>query len=113
MPFTLDQILPWGRSFDEYVAMFALTAADMDKRILGCGDGPASFNSIMHNEGKSVVSVDPLYQFTKQEISRQVQEAYPTIMEQLLANQSAHVWKTIASPQHLGRIRMEATAIAP
>ena len=30
MPFTLDQILPWGRSFDEYVAVFALTADDLD-----------------------------------------------------------------------------------
>ena len=110
MPFTLDQILPWGRSFDEYVAIFGLTAADLDKRILGCGDGPASFNSIMHTKGKAVVSVDQLYQFTKEEIGRRVQEAYPTIMEQLLANQAAYVWTTIASPQHLGHIRMAAMA---
>ena len=110
VPFTLDQILPWGRSFDEYVDMFALTVADLNRRILGCGDGPASFNSIMHTKGKIVMSVDPLYQVTKQEISRRVQEAYPTIMEQLLANQAAYVWTTITSPQHLGRIRMDTMA---
>ena len=110
MPFTLYQILPWGRSFDEYVAMFGLTAADLDNRILGCGDGPASFNSIMHKRGKAVVSVDPLYQFTKEEIGRRVQEAYPTIMEQLVANQAAYVWTTITSPHYLGRIRMAAMA---
>ena len=110
MPFTLDQIVPWGRSFDEYVSMFALTAADLDKRILGCGDGPASFNAAMHRMGKAVVSVDPLYQFTREEINGRVQEAYPTIMEQLLANQAAYVWTTITSPQHLGRIRMDAMA---
>ena len=44
MPFTLDQILPWGRSFDEYVGMFGLTAADLDNHpnILGqvLKDGP-------------------------------------------------------------------------
>jgi hypothetical protein len=45
MPFTLDQIVPWGRSFDEYVRMFSLTPDDLDKNILGCGDGPASFNA--------------------------------------------------------------------
>jgi SAM-dependent methyltransferase len=108
MPFTLAQILPWGRSFAEYVAMFGLTAADLDKRILGCGDGPASFNAAMYKKGKAVVSVDPLYEFSKDEISRRVQVACPTIIEQVLANQSAYVWTTITSPQHLGRIRMEA-----
>jgi hypothetical protein len=110
VPFTLDQILPWGRSFDEYVAMFGLTAADLDKQILGCGDGPASFNAAMHKKGKAVVSADPLYQFSKEEISRRVHEAYPTIIEQLLANRAAYVWTTITSPQHLGRIRMDAMA---
>jgi hypothetical protein len=39
--FTLDQVVPWGRSFDEYQRMFALTGADLGL-ILGCGDGPAA-----------------------------------------------------------------------
>lgn len=108
MAFTLDRIVPWGRSFDEYLRMFALTKADLGKRILGCGDGPASFNATMRRQGKFVVSVDPLYQFSAAEIQGRVQEAYCTIMEQLIANQSAYVWTTIASPQDLGRIRMEA-----
>ena len=64
----------------------------------------------MHTKGKAVVSVDPLYQFSKEEIGRRVQDAYPTIMEQLLANQAAYVWATIASPQYLRRIRMAAMA---
>jgi hypothetical protein len=110
MPFTLDHILPWGRSFDEYVAMFGLTTADLDKRILGCGDGPASFNAAMHKKGKPIVSVDPLYQFSKEEISRRVQAAYPAIIEQLLASQGTYVWTTITSPQHLGRIRIAAVS---
>ncbi len=52
MPFTLDQIVPWGRSFDEYLKMFSLN--------------------------------------------------------QLLAHQASYVWATITSPEHLGRVRMEA-----
>jgi hypothetical protein len=35
MAFTLDSVVPWGRSFEEYVAMFALTDGDLSCRILG------------------------------------------------------------------------------
>jgi SAM-dependent methyltransferase len=107
MAFTLDQIVPWGRSFKEYVRMFSLTDTDLEKRILGCGDGPASFNAAMRRQGRKVVSVDPLYQFSGEQIRGRVQEAYRTIMEQLEANQSAYVWTTVASPQDLGRIRLK------
>ena len=46
MSFSLKQIVPWGRSFAEYVAMFALSGDDLGKRILGCGDGPAAFDRL-------------------------------------------------------------------
>ena len=39
----LDHVVPFGRSFDEYQKMFDLTEYDLSKRILGVGDGPASF----------------------------------------------------------------------
>ena len=42
MSFTLEKVVPWGRSFDEYTAMFSLTETELEKHILGCGDGPAS-----------------------------------------------------------------------
>jgi hypothetical protein len=108
MPITLDQIIPWGRSFSEYVGMFSLTAADLEGQILGCGDGPASFNAAMYLQGRKVVSVDPLYQFTPEQIRVRVRDAYETIVKQLAANQSAYVWTTIHSPQDLGRVRLEA-----
>lgn len=57
MGFTLDQVVPWGRSYEEYLAMFALTEADLHKRILGCGDGPASFNAELTKRGGKVISV--------------------------------------------------------
>jgi hypothetical protein len=31
MAFTLDQVVPWGRSFDEYVAMFSLSVEDLSQ----------------------------------------------------------------------------------
>jgi hypothetical protein len=45
MAIQYPDIKPWGRSFDEYVRMFSLTHADIKRQILGCGDGPASFNA--------------------------------------------------------------------
>ena len=38
MTLKYDEIVPWGRSFDEYVAMFSLTKADLAEGILGCAD---------------------------------------------------------------------------
>jgi hypothetical protein len=58
---TIDNIYPWGRSFDEYRKMFTLTDEDLNLKILGCADGPASFNAEMRQRGKEVVSCDPLY----------------------------------------------------
>src|SRR5262245_8544638 len=65
---TLDQVLPWGRSFDEYCRMFALTDADLSGRILGCGDGPANFNAIATRRGLKVVSCDPVYRWNADDI---------------------------------------------
>jgi hypothetical protein len=39
--FTLETVVPWGRSFDEYRRMFALSDDALQGRILGCADGPA------------------------------------------------------------------------
>lgn len=108
MVFTLDRVVPWGRPFGEYARIFSLTARDLERRILGCGDGPAAFNAAMRKRGKFVVSVDPIYQFTGAEIRRRVEEVYPQMMEQLLAHRDTYNFTDIASPEHLGQIRLGA-----
>ena len=57
---TINDAYPWGRSFDEYRRMFGLTEKDFAGRIIGCADGPASFNAEMYRRGRNVVSCDPL-----------------------------------------------------
>ena len=49
----LEKIVPFGRSLDEYKSMFALSDSDSNKKIIGVGDGPASFNAEMFALGKS------------------------------------------------------------
>ena len=51
MPFTIDGVVPWGRTMDEYCGMFDLGERELRGRILGCGDGPASFNAEMTAQG--------------------------------------------------------------
>jgi hypothetical protein len=108
MGFTLNQVIPWGRSFAEYVAMFALSTEDLGQKILGCGDGPASFNADLTRQGGNVISVDPLYQFSAPEIRNRIDAVYPQVMEQVRLNQGDFVWTQIKTVEELGQIRMAA-----
>ena len=107
--FTLDTVVPWGRSFAEYERMFALTEADLARPILGCGDGPASFNAELTRRGGRVVSCDPLYEFTRQQIAQRLDETYDTVLDQTRRNADEFVWGgDIQTPDDLGRVRMAA-----
>lgn len=108
MGFKLENIVPWGRSFDEYIAMFFLSNADLRKRILGCGDGPASFNAVLARQGGRIVSVDPLYRFSAKEIRKRINETYAEVIEQTRRNKHEFIWTRIKSVEELGRLRMEA-----
>ena len=108
MPFTVDGVVPWGRTMAEYCGMFDLGEWDLRGRILGCGDGPASFNAEMSAQGYRVVSVDPLYAFPAAAIEQRVEETYDIIMEQLARNRDDFVWTYVPSLPALGQRRMGA-----
>lgn len=108
MGFTLDKVLPWGRSHEEYVSMFGITEADLGLRILGCGDGPAAFNSVLTQRGGNIVSVDPVYVFDAEQIRARISETYETVMTQMHKNHCDYVWGVIPSVEQLGSLRMSA-----
>lgn len=108
MSLKYDEIVPWGRNFDEYRRMFALSPADLKKRILGCGDGPASFNVIGNAHGGDIVSVDPLYAFSKEQIEQRIAATYDIVIEQTRNNQEKFRWNHFSSVEELGRVRMAA-----
>lgn len=83
MALHLADMIPWGRTFEEYTAMFALDRADRSRSILGCGDGPASFNAEALRHNVKVVSADPLYEFSVAQIREWIAEAAPTVAAQL------------------------------
>ncbi len=108
MSFSYEEIVPWGRSYAEYVKMLNLSDNDLKQKILGCGDGPANFNAEMFKNGNAVVSCDPIYQFTGERIKSRIDATYQNVIAQTTANQNDFIWKDIASPDELGRIRMDA-----
>ena len=108
MAFQLSDVIPWGRSFEDYLEMFALTPEDLELSILDCAGGPASFNAEMKRRGYRVISCDPVYQFSAAKINQRIQKTYSTVIEQLHQNKEIYVWQNIKSPEHLGELRMAA-----
>ncbi len=107
--FTLSQVVPWGRSFDEYQRMFALTAGDLERRIVCCADGPAAFNAEATRRGHRVVSCDPLYQFGRLDIRERIDATYDEVLAQTRANADEFVWSDeLPDAESLGRVRMGA-----
>jgi hypothetical protein len=111
VPFQLDSVVPWGRRFEEYRAMFALSDEDLERRILGCGDGPASFNAEATALGVDVVSIDPIYRFTEAEIRAQVDLVFEEMIAETARNADEFVWgRAIADLddlRHKRRLAME------
>ena len=108
MTFRYEEAVPWGRSFDEYRRMFNLSAEELNLKIIGCADGPASFNVHMARRGHRMVSCDPLYQFTADQINRRIEATYQNVIEQTRANQTHFVWESIRSIDELGVVRLSA-----
>ncbi len=108
MAFKLNSVVPWGRTLDEYRRMFLLTDDDMSKRIIGFGDGPASFNCEATKLGFSVTSVDPIYQFSAEQLRRRIDEVCVTVIQQMRENMENYVWTQIRSLEELENLRMTA-----
>lgn len=88
--------------------MFALSREDLDLRIVGCGDGPASFNAEATRRGVRVVSCDPIYRFGADEIRDKIEETGKEILSQTRRNADQFVWTTIRSIDELREARMKA-----
>lgn len=104
----LEEVVPWGRNITEYRSMFNLSATDLNTKMLGCGDGPASFNAEMTQLGYSVVSIDPIYQFSANQIEQRVRATYEPVISQVQQNASNYVWKNFQDADELGRARLKS-----
>ncbi|MFY8147961.1 MAG: SAM-dependent methyltransferase [Prochlorococcaceae cyanobacterium] len=88
--------------------MFKLAEADLQGRILGCGDGPAAFNAEATRRGVEVVSCDPIYRFAAAELRSRIEQTREQVLEQARSNRQDFLWDRISSVEELERIRMAA-----
>jgi len=108
MGFALEDAVAWGRSFDEYRAMFSLGEAELDSRIVGCADGPAGFNARASSLGTEVVSCDPLYRFSASAIRDRIAASSGKVLQQTRANAHQFVWDSFGSVDELASSRHRA-----
>jgi SAM-dependent methyltransferase len=107
MAMKLEKVVPFGRTFAEYVAMFNLKQTDLTGKILGVGDGPASFNAEGTELGYKITSIDPIYQFSKEEITRRFNAVVDDIINQIKATPDDWVWSYHQSPEDLRNNRIK------
>jgi hypothetical protein len=108
MTMKLEKVVPYGRSFAEYMAMFNLTEKDLMREILGVGDGPASFNTEATKSGYKITSIDPIYQFNQAEILDRFNAVVDDITNQIKATPNDWVWSFHQSPDDLRNNRTKA-----
>ncbi len=108
MDFHYEDIVPWGRSFDEYLGMFNLSEDNLARDIVDVGGGPASFNALMHQRGTPIVSVDPIYRYSEGELRQRIQDTYDDVIAQARQNRDKFVWTHISSVDELAEIRTQA-----
>jgi hypothetical protein len=109
MAFLLKNVVPWGRRLEEYQDMFHLTEEELlSKKIVSFGDGPASFNAEGTKLGARILSLDPIYQFSKQALQGRLDETRGVVMEQMRQNQEHYRWNKIKSLAELEEMRMSA-----
>jgi hypothetical protein len=111
MAMQLERVVPFGRSLDEYVKMFSLSERDLQKSILGVGDGPASFNAEGTRLGYKIKSIDPLYVFTADQIKSRFYQVVDNVIEQVKNSPEDWVWTYHSSPDDLRKNRERATEI--
>ena len=109
MAVKLDRVVPFGRSLDEYVKMFSLSEADLQKSILSVADGPASFNAEGTAKGHRIQSIDPLYAFGAEDIRDRFYAVLDNIIAQVSATPADWVWNYHASPAALRTNRIKVT----
>jgi hypothetical protein len=67
-------VLISSRAYEEYVAMFSLTADDLAGTVLDCSAGAASFVTVARANGTTAYAVDPAYAMPREALAGAVRE---------------------------------------
>ena len=106
--FDFKTAVPWGRSFAEYRAFFALDELAPGAKVLDCGAGPSSFSVEAAEQGLSVCAADPLYSVSAGRIARRIEEVRPTMLASIRQAQARFVWDHYGTPEKQEAVRLAA-----
>jgi hypothetical protein len=98
-------LLLWAHSLEEYQRMFALTEAELNKKLLDCASGFASFNAELTAQNKFAVSCDKAYNLSLSAMTAHVKQVLASMHERVKeadqANPDRFVWQHNISPEEL------------
>lgn len=106
--FQSEKPLLWGRNATEYKAMFNLFDLNPDISILDVAGGPASVNAELSEAGTYIVSTDPIYAWSSEDIFTAIQNGRDTIMTGVEANKDMFNWNIYKSAADLENTRLHA-----
>ena len=66
-----------------------------ERRIARFGDGPASFNAEATKLGYDVTSLDPIYNFSRDQLMERIEQMRDVVMGQVHSNLENYEWTTI------------------
>lgn len=78
----------WGHHVSEYKEMFDISDASLQANLLEYGCGASAVNTELHQQGTTMVSIDPLFALSKPELIQKVTDGFDERAEQVLADQT-------------------------
>jgi len=103
-------VLISSRAYDEYVAMFSLTAEDMSGRVLDCSAGAASFVTVARSKGATAYAVDPAYALPRETLAGAVRADFGRGSAIAGRYPDRFVWDWFGSSEARDRMRKQAGA---
>lgn len=100
-----DNLVLWGHSLADYQEMFDLTEADLQKRILDCFGGPASFNAECHELGYNVVSIDDIFSRGHPNLENHIIDIFQSMLSKVRHHEECFVWDSVHSVDNLASQR--------
>ncbi len=105
-PRGIGEIIVSSRPYDEYLAMFGLTEAEvLAGPVLDCPGGAGPFGAAVRARGGRAVSADPAYALPPAEIVAQVRAGLEHGIRYLGENEESYVWTFFSSLDDLRRRR--------
>ncbi|WP_414738693.1 methyltransferase domain-containing protein [Mycobacterium haemophilum] len=106
----IGEVVITSRGLDEYRAMFALSATDLDATILDCPGGASSATAEINAAGGRSIAADPFYgrQFTAADLASYIQSETDRGNAYVRDHPDEYRWTFFGSPEHHHQSRSQA-----